>query len=386
MGPYYVGDIWMKGGPFRSICLPIACKPQHTLKCFRRASHADKYPGTGAPLGPVAGHLLVLGAPRPRGLFLHSLWPRIMEGQPVNLSASLRGPPKMSRHPYIGAAKGALSPAAIHSASSGGPPGAPEKPKLGATPLHFSLGSKDAGALQESFEGSRGGAAGEGPPGMEGAPLGASECPSGRGPRVAFWELLGLLKEDKMRVAGVILALLLSSGTQLLLPLAVGKLVDAAAQTPVQQQQQQQKQQVLLQQQVQQQGAEHPIMGFTDTLRGPEGPQDGASGAATAATGAAEAAATAAAVSAGLETATAAPTAAGGERSSWGHLIRTVEDRLQTPGARLGLCVALGAVGAITSFTRLFLLESTVRNPTVSFASLSARSASHGIYGLGFRV
>ncbi|CDI82320.1 ATP-binding cassette, putative [Eimeria praecox] len=140
-------------------------------------------------------------------------------------------------------------------------------------------------------------------------------------------------------------------GTQLLLPLAVGKLIDAAAQTPGQQQQQQQH---LQQQQQQQQDEQQSKQVFEDSLHDPEAPRE-----ASPATAASATAAAAAAAASETTAATAATAAAAGERSSWGSLKGYIEDRLQTPEARLGFCVALGVVGAATSFARLFLLEST---------------------------
>ncbi|CDJ60369.1 ATP-binding cassette, putative [Eimeria maxima] len=188
--------------------------------------------------------------------------------------------------------------------------------------------------LRESVQRLRRRNAGDGSPRVHGTPQGGPECPTGRGPRVAFLELLRLLKEDKLRVTGVILALLLSSGTQLLLPLAVGKLVDAAAQSPLEQQQHQSAQQAQL--------------GRGDWLRGQEGPTSSsccsaeAENVMPAVKGAARPEAT---TIPGPERAAAISTEAAGEHSIWGRLVGAIEERVQTPGARLDRAGGLPPTG-----------------------------------------
>lgn len=191
--------------------------------------------------------------------------------------------------------------------------------------------------------------------------IGEKNAKSGSDSSVSLWDLLVFLKEDKYRVWGFLLALLLSSGAQLLLPMAVGQLVDAVTQT-AQQQQTQRRQHV-----------EQCSLFDADTGRpscrsevcdGAPVANSSLSQAPTAATREAEIAPNqqlAAASSAVSASGASMPTgSAVDEKSPLFAIQGFLDTKLRTPGARVGLCVALGVVGAATSLMRLYLLESTV--------------------------
>lgn len=172
---------------------------------------------------------------------------------------------------------------------------------------------------------------------------GAQQRESQPGASVSAWELLGFIKEEKFRVGGVLCALLLSSGAQLLIPVAVGQLVDCVAQPPLQQQQEEP-------QGLGQQPLQHEQQKPRETKQQPP-LQLGEQSMVVAAADSTSPSATA-------------------RTFSYNILHEEGRKRLQNPGAVVGLCVLLGVVGAATSFMRLYLLESTVRqldSPSASF-------------------
>lgn len=171
---------------------------------------------------------------------------------------------------------------------------------------------------------------------------------SGLGPggRVSLWGLVSFIKEEKLTVGGILLALLLSSGAQLLLPLAVGRLIDALTQKPPEIKQQQQFE------------TEQDLGSVEEDVAGPLPSKESLSEPAP--TVPLHSQPTAAAIDASAAPAeTSSPVSA--DPFGYGGLREAIEKKLKTPEARVGLCVALGAVGAATSFLRLYLLESTVR-------------------------
>lgn len=187
--------------------------------------------------------------------------------------------------------------------------------------------------------------------------------------RVSLFEFLAFLKDEKFRVAGIMFALLLSSGAQLLLPLAVGKLVDAVTQTTGDQHQKQQQQQQQEVAQLQQREGEQQDQRREDSFHRQSSVTEG-SNKMTAATDTPSSPATTAAGKPPPVVGTGKPEIATATEPSWRGLTGVFEENLKTPGARLGICVALGAVGAVTSFTRLYLLESTVgRRPLLAASS-----------------
>ncbi|CDJ41869.1 ATP-binding cassette, putative [Eimeria tenella] len=178
-------------------------------------------------------------------------------------------------------------------------------------------------------------------------------------PRVSLFEFLAFLKDEKFRVAGIMFALLLSSGAQLLLPLAVGKLVDAVTETTGDQHEKQQQQQQPEVAQLQQQEDEQQDQRREDSFHRQSSVTEGSNKVA-AATDTPSAPATTAAGEPPPVVGRGKPEIATATEPSWRGLTGVFEENLKTPGARLGICVALGTVGAVTSFTRLYLLESTI--------------------------
>lgn len=188
-------------------------------------------------------------------------------------------------------------------------------------------------------------------------------------PRVSLFEFLAFLKDEKFRVAGIMFALLLSSGAQLLLPLAVGKLVDAVTETTGDQHEKQQQQQQPEVAQLQQQEDEQQDQRREDSFHRQSSVTEGSNKVA-AATDTPSAPATTAAGEPPPVVGRGKPEIATATEPSWRGLTGVFEENLKTPGARLGICVALGTVGAVTSFTRLYLLESTVgRLPLLAASS-----------------
>ncbi|XP_026190752.1 uncharacterized protein LOC34618574 [Cyclospora cayetanensis] len=172
------------------------------------------------------------------------------------------------------------------------------------------------------------------------------------GPRVTLWDLLTFIKGEKFRIGGIICALLLSSGAQLLLPLAVGQLVDAVTQAPpVQLQEDQQHQEAQKRDSVD----PHVLPCTDDEVSRPR--TEGSSTATVDGTSATMAAAREleSGVNACLET-----TDTAASESRWVALRKGLQEGFKTPWARLGFCLSLGAIGAATSFMRLYLLESTI--------------------------
>ncbi|KAL8434307.1 hypothetical protein ACSSS7_003251 [Eimeria intestinalis] len=162
-------------------------------------------------------------------------------------------------------------------------------------------------------------------------------APSGEKLHVSLWELLLFIREEKFRMGAILFALLLSSGAQLLLPVAVGQLIDAVTSSQPQNQQQQkpelmqgntfdseQKGDLIAGGQVEVAGVGRcraEVSSFESQLAKNWKPEDV------------------------LE-----------QRA----LLESLGDVFKTPAARVGLCGFLGALGTAATFMRLYFLESTM--------------------------
>ncbi|KAL8455687.1 hypothetical protein Emag_000509 [Eimeria magna] len=153
--------------------------------------------------------------------------------------------------------------------------------------------------------------------------------------RVSLWELLLFIRQEKFRMAAILFALLLSSGAQLLLPVAVGQLVDAVTLSPPLKQQ---HKRVLMQGDAFGSPQEDDVLTEGQVGVAPAGP---CSGQASTVEPRREAVKEAEDIL--------------GRRA----FLESLGDVFKTPAARVGFCGFLGAVGAATSFMRLYLLEST---------------------------
>ncbi|KAL8430772.1 hypothetical protein Efla_004008 [Eimeria flavescens] len=169
---------------------------------------------------------------------------------------------------------------------------------------------------------------------------------------VSLLELLSFAGDQKCRIGAILLALLLSSGAQLLLPMAMGQVIDAVTHTPLQRQTQQQQQQEQPQQPLErepQQKARHTGAKVSPSEKVPT--VESASAAAA-------------------DCLRAEPPASVNQRQEEGllsegasnylELLQALSEKIKTPVASVGLCVALAALGAATTFMRLYLLESTI--------------------------
>ncbi|KAL8452379.1 hypothetical protein Emed_001384 [Eimeria media] len=149
--------------------------------------------------------------------------------------------------------------------------------------------------------------------------------------RVSLWDLLPFMQQEKFRMAAILFALLLSSAAQLLLPVAVGQLIDAMTLSPLQKQQHNKRELM--------QGDASSSTQEDDVLTEAQ----------------AEAAGTEASVESHQEAVKKAEDILGRRA-----FLESLSEVFKTPSARVGFCAFLGAVGAATSFMRLYLLESTV--------------------------
>ncbi|KAL8275106.1 hypothetical protein Esti_000985 [Eimeria stiedai] len=162
-------------------------------------------------------------------------------------------------------------------------------------------------------------------------------APPGETLRVSLWELLQFIREEKFRMGAILFALLVSSGAQLLLPVAVGQLIDAVTLSPLQKQQQEQRELM--------QGDAFRSSQADDVLA------EGQAGVAGAGPSSGEA-----------STVESHREGAGEAEDMLGRraFLESLGEVFKTPAARVGFCGFLGGVGAATSFMRLYLLESTI--------------------------